>query len=383
MFINKELYQKVNNDLKIGEDVLLEYEQSMYFSFGFSSGGEDKPNLDRGTIKKIESPKTAKEFYTFIKGTENITTSGWSEFAKDSVAFAIVEILKGESKELRWVGRDKKTDFWSGYGMRGSLMTRKPIIKITWDKVCLADEKKKAIFDALSQVKNSKLIFDTWGFAQTIEKGRALAFLFYGLPGTGKTLTAQAIADYLNFDLLTITPTDLNDKYFGETEKRIREVFRKADSKTVILFDECDGLVMDRNKGSNIVVPHINQFIYDLEHFDGVCVFTTNNIDFIDKALERRLALKIEFENPTQDIRKTIWRKLIPDKCPLAKDVDFNFLAQFPVNGGHIKNIVLNAARSAAREKAKAITMSHFIEAVKSENNGIKGFNQLERKQAQ
>jgi SpoVK/Ycf46/Vps4 family AAA+-type ATPase len=219
--------------------------------------------------------------------------------------------------------------------------------------------------------------FKEWGFDSTIEKGRALTFLFYGHPGTGKTLMAQAISDYLDFDLLTITPTDLNDKFFGETEKKIREVFHKADSRTVILFDECDGLIMDRNRGSNITVPHINQFIYDIEHFDGVCIFTTNNIDFLDKAIERRLALKLEFEEPDEKTRLLIWEKIIPEKCPIDRNVDFTYLAKFPINGGHIKNIVLNAARSAARNQSKVIAMQHFLEAIKCENEGIKGFNKI------
>lgn len=385
MLINKDLYQKCNSDLKVGD---------IYISETEISGGmfmmDTKEILYKVKVlstakvsgnKKIRSHSEYRRYSAMLMDSTSSRLIDDSEDASKYSQKAEVETVtdgkNNEQKQKFTIYRNKQTGYWYGQRSSGSLLEKKPVVKVGWDKVCLEEGKKKMILDVLSQIKHNDLIFNKWGFNSTIEKGKALTFLFYGRPGTGKTLMAQAIADLLDFDLLTITPTDLNDKYFGETEKRIREVFRKADSQTVILFDECDGLIMDRNKGSNTAVAHINQFIYDIEHFDGVCVFTTNNIDFLDKALERRLALKIEFQEPDEITRKEIWRKMIPDKCPLELDVDFDYLAKFPINGGHIKNIVLNAARAAARNNSKKLAMCHFIDAIKFENEGTKGFHQI------
>jgi len=91
----------------------------------------------------------------------------------------------------------------------------------------------------------------------------------------------------------------------------------------------------------------------------------------MDKALERRIAVKVEFHRPDKSIRKKLWKKLLPKKLPLSKDIDFDNLSSFDMSGGEIKNVVLNASRFAfVRSQAGPVIMADFIKAIDLENDG-------------
>lgn len=247
--------------------------------------------------------------------------------------------------------------------------------KSLFDTVIIEDYKKQMIVETLSLVENHHLIFEKWGFSQTIEKGAGVSLLFHGLPGSGKTLMAQAIADYLGKELITITAAEVMDKYVGETEKKIAELFDKH-SDDVILFDECDSLLNSRESArSRYEVSQVNVLLNKLENHRGVTVFTTNHAKNLDKALDRRIAAKIRFEMPSIELRAQIWKRMFPKQAPIAKDVDWNLLAKYEITGGYVKNAVLRAARIAAFQKEKEITFAIIKQALKQELQALAEYN--------
>ena len=100
----------------------------------------------------------------------------------------------------------------------------------------------------------------------------------------------------------------------------------------------------------------------ELERFEGVCVLATNRKVALDPALERRISLKIEFNRPSREERRAIWRKLLPEKLPLAEDVDLRTLAEVDLSGGEIKNAILNAIRMALHERGAGPITSHDLQ---------------------
>lgn len=260
----------------------------------------------------------------------------------------------------------------------------KPIEKKTiveFDSVIISDDKRKQIMEALEQHHQQDLIFDTWGFGETIEKGRGVIILFYGPPGTGKTLTAQAIAHQLGYKLNIIATADIESSVPGEPERKIREHFKEAKGKkTILLFDECDSLIYSRKNVGPVLAAQINELLSSIERFDGVVLFTTNRLGVLDEAVNRRIALKLEFEMPTAAERVLIWKRMFPKKAPLASNIDWDKLASIEITGGYIKNTVLRAARMAAAEKIdnakKKIKMSHLVEALKQEVTSLLSFEQ-------
>ncbi len=256
-------------------------------------------------------------------------------------------------------------DFYilSGKGLKGGAS------KI-WETLVLPPEYEKLILSTVEQIKDEtyEKIFVEWGFGETIEKGRGSILLFYGMPGTGKTMCAEGIAEKLGKDYIMLSSADFQSPIPGETERNMKTAFEKATVKDlVVILDECDSILVNRDRVGAILAGEINCLLSEIERFEGVCIMTSNRSVELDPALARRIALKLEFPMPDASVREKIWRKLIPEKAPLAKDVDLKALSKFEISGGQIKNAILLGARLACSEKAEEISMKDFSEGIKRE----------------
>lgn len=182
------------------------------------------------------------------------------------------------------------------------------------------------------------------------EFSSSMLALFYGPPGTGKTFTARAIAGELKKPIARVQFARVRDMWYGNTEKILVFCFRKASSQNmVLLFDEADALISGRQTARTGVenVEHTirNLFLQEVERFNGILILTTNMAECLDYALERRMNLKLEFALPELNEREKLWKKFLR-KVSCEKDINFRELAeQFPLAGGHIKNVVSSAMR--------------------------------------
>jgi SpoVK/Ycf46/Vps4 family AAA+-type ATPase len=245
----------------------------------------------------------------------------------------------------------------------------------TLEDVVLPPQTRRALEQALAQVRNHTLIFRSWGLGERHTAGRGLAFNFAGPPGTGKTICAEAIAHALGMKLLVVDYAEAESMWFGQTPKNIVAAFRAAvEQNAVLFFDEADAIATRRSAGT--ILPHdresnltINVLLRELEAFNGIVIFATNLAANFDPAFERRIRTHVLFEVPGAEERERIWRLQIhPKKTPLAADVDFRALAErYVVSGGDIKNAVIKAAAAAAAEPGadlgKRIHQRHFESA--------------------
>ncbi|MCD8389929.1 MAG: ATP-binding protein [Oscillospiraceae bacterium] len=238
----------------------------------------------------------------------------------------------------------------------------------TWDDVVMPEDQKKLLQHACSHIRYQPQGYYDWGFDRKITYGRGLSLLFAGVPGTGKTMCAQVIANALNMEMYKINISQIISKYIGETEKNLQAVFSEAKrSDCILFFDECDALFGKRSevkdahdRNANVEVAYLLQ---QIEEHDGVCIMATNLIGNIDAAFMRRITYVIHFPFPDAAMREAIYRRTIPASAPLADDIDWTFLAEkFALSGGHIKNIVLSAAFMAAQEN-QPIGMSQLLRA--------------------
>ncbi len=251
------------------------------------------------------------------------------------------------------------------------------------DKVELPKGAKLAIFETLVQesADNKRKLFEEWGFDEHFEKGKGIVFMFYGVPGTGKTMCAELMAKALKRDHLMLTTADIQSSVPGQAERNIQDAFKQAKSKNLLMIiDECDALIYNRDSVGAIMGAEINCLLSEIERFDGVVVMTTNRNYKLDPALERRIALKLEFPKPTKEIRRKIWRTLIPQKCPLAKCVSMEKLSEHEMCGGNIKNVIFAAARKALYEKKQKVRMVDFTRSIEREKDGIEAFETGDRR---
>lgn len=285
---------------------------------------------------------------------------------------ATLKIKTPEEKKGGIWGIIKKSDGTWGSDMSfGELRLAVPPkikAKISWDSVILPEDIKRQIMATLAQEDNRDKIFSEWGFEDVLEKGSGLTMLFDGPPGTGKTLAAEAIADHVNKPLQILNTGHLQSMFVGECEKNIIKAFRVAKEKDmVLLFDEAEGMLHDRDRVTFWARGQTGVLLTCLERHEGIVIFTTNRVQDLDRALERRISLKLTFPLPDKTARAAIWRRMIPSQCPLDKDVDLDSLAEIELSGGDIKNIVLNAAREAAYGKSDCVKLEHFFHAIEIE----------------
>lgn len=244
--------------------------------------------------------------------------------------------------------------------------------RFSLDDVVLSSRVRESIQDALVELKNKKLIFETWGLSTVVRKKKGLSMLFAGPPGTGKTMTAEAIAQTIARPLMIVNYAQLENMWVGETEKNVERVFRDAaEQEAVLFFDEADAVFYRRgqtpapwaNRDVNVLLTH-------LEDFPGVVILATNLAMVMDQALDRRIDIAIEFDMPDAGMREEIFRKTVPRTAPLSDDVDLGVLARkYPLSGGHILNTVRQAMRSAARRtgKERRVTMEDLKRAASRE----------------
>ncbi|MBN2532166.1 MAG: AAA family ATPase [Spirochaetales bacterium] len=242
----------------------------------------------------------------------------------------------------------------------------------TWSDIILPEDVVKNLKEIADMVKYKHIVYSEWGFDRKLSLGKGVSALFYGEPGTGKTLAAEVIARDLSMEIYKIDISTVVSKYVGETEKNLHKIFTEAETSNAILFfDEADALFGKRtevkdahDRYANIEVSYLLQKI---DEYTGLVILATNFSKNIDEAFERRLHFAIHFPFPDEASRLQIWMNIFPGETPLAEEIDFKYLAnKLPVAGGHIKNIALQAAFFAAESGGK-LTMEHIMRASRRE----------------
>ncbi len=239
----------------------------------------------------------------------------------------------------------------------------------TWTDLVLPPTTLRQVKEVAAAVRHRHLVYAQWGFEKRIAAGKGLKVLFAGTPGTGKTMTAGIMARDLGLDLYKIDLSGVVSKYIGETEKNLDLIFRAAHASNAILFfDEADALFGKRSevkdahdRYANIEISYLLQ---KMEEHEGAVVLATNLRKNIDEAFSRRMHYVVEFPMPDVPHREKLWRGMFPSSVPLGENVDFRFLArQFPLTGGDIQNVALDAAFLAA-QNGRIVTMKQLINAM-------------------
>lgn len=242
---------------------------------------------------------------------------------------------------------------------------------VGFEDLVLPDYAKRTLEQICCGAAEGYRIFEDWNLKRQYPYGRAVTVLLYGPPGTGKTMTAHVMAKELGTALYQVDLSHVLDKYIGETEKHLEQIFAFAQkAKPVLFFDEADSLFGKRgevtdgkDRYANMEVAYILQRI---EQFDGIVVLATNLYSNIDKAFLRRMKYVIKYHAPDAAMRRRIWEDCLPPELP-REELDLGYLAkQFDFTGGIIKNVVYTACVMAVHDRKK-LCMEHILNAVRAE----------------
>ena len=240
----------------------------------------------------------------------------------------------------------------------------------TWNDVGGLDDTQKRLRETIQWPLEYPDVFET------MDVDAAKGVLLYGPPGTGKTLLAKAVANEAQSNFISIKGPELLNKYVGESEKGVREVFEKARSNapTVVFFDEIDAIAGERGQragdsgvGERVVSQLLTELdgLEDLE--DVVVIATTNRPDLIDSALLRpgRLDRHVHVPVPDEDARRRILEVHTRDK-PLADDVALDDVAARTDGyvGADLEALCREASMAATREFIDSVDPEEAVQSV-------------------
>jgi hypothetical protein len=243
--------------------------------------------------------------------------------------------------------------------------------KAKWKDLVLPPEQMDLLHQISNQVGQRSKVYDKWKFRERMNRGFGISVLFAGPSGTGKTMAAEVIANDLRLDLYRIDLSNVVNKYIGETEKNLRRLFDAAeDGCAILFFDEADALFGKRSevrdshdRYANIEISYLLQ---RMEAYQGLAILATNMKTALDEAFLRRLRFIVEFPYPGEAERKRIWDLAFPADLPGRRTLDYDRLARFPLTGGSIHNVAINAAFTAAQAGGD-LTNDQALVAVKTE----------------
>lgn len=242
--------------------------------------------------------------------------------------------------------------------------------KYTFEDLVLPISVKNNLLDVADYVKNSHMVFDTWGLGKTHKYHRGLGINLYGPPGTGKTMAAHALAGYMHRKILAVNYADIESKYVGETPKNIRRAFEVAkETNSIIFFDEADAILSKRvtnmSSASDVSVNQTRSVMLMLMNdYQDFILFATNFIQNFDAAFMRRIAKHVKFELPDLECRQKLWSQYIPQEMPTDADVHELAEKYKNISGSDISTAVLNAAFKAARQEKRMVDKEYIFEAI-------------------
>jgi transitional endoplasmic reticulum ATPase len=255
---------------------------------------------------------------------------------------------------------------------------------VTWEDVGGLEGTKERLRETIQWPLEYPEVYDA------MDMQSAKGVMLYGPPGTGKTLLAKAVANESESNFISVKGPELLNKYVGESEKGVREIFKKAreNAPTVVFFDEIDSIATERGRNtgdSGVSERVVSQLLTELDGLetleDVVVIATSNRPDLIDSALLRpgRLDRHVHVPVPDEDARRAIFEVHTQHK-PLADDVDLDRLAAKTEGyvGADVEAVCREAAMAASREFIHSvsreeiedsignvrITMDHFEDAL-------------------
>ncbi|KAF2165496.1 hypothetical protein M409DRAFT_67301 [Zasmidium cellare ATCC 36951] len=285
-----------------------------YVSHGISL--EPLPNEMAPEADGNFAPESLVLFSPYIRGYD-LTSKQWAEFEADNI----------------------RSITWSEFA---------------FDRLVLAQDRKvllKALIDSNPSYKG-KMDDIIQG------KGQGLVILLSGSPGTGKTLTAEAIAEHLRIPIFAATVSDLDSTYASSLEEELSKVLElSARWGAVLLLDEADAFLETRSDDDLMLNQRVAVFLRLLEYYKGVLILTTNRLLTFDPAFHSRIHLTLHYDALDEAARAAVWKTFLGTSV-LSED-DYKRLGKHNLSGRRIKNFV-KMAQLLAQSQQCELGMSHL-----------------------
>jgi hypothetical protein len=247
-----------------------------------------------------------------------------------------------------------------------------PRPSLSIEDVVLPEPNKRQLLDLKNRIRFHRELFSRSGLDHSMRLGKGILALFAGPSGTGKTMSAEALASGQGVDLYRIDLSAVVSKWIGETEKNLSRIFSEAESSNGwLFFDEGESLFGSRGDikqaQDRLLNLEVNYLLQRIEEFSGVVILATNYRNNIDDAFLRRIHAVVEFPQPNTQFRTAIWKKLLPEQRDFDDQQLRRLAARFEITGGNIRNVVLDAMFRSFAANSGVLTLRHVIAGIARE----------------
>ena len=242
--------------------------------------------------------------------------------------------------------------------------------KYEWSDLILPKYTKEHLLELDMWLNHKDTLLGEWGMNGIVQKGYKA--LFYGLSGTGKTLTVSLLGKRYSKPVYRINLSQIVSKYIGETQKNLEYIFNVAEERDWILFfDEADSLFSKRTKISNSNDKHSNQesayLLQKIEECSGLVILASNIKDNFDDAFLRRFQTIIYFPLPDKDERLKLWKNGFSKQANL-EELDLEYLSQeYELTGANIVNIIRLVSLMTIERGESKIRQKDIVTGIKRE----------------
>ncbi|NTW21612.1 MAG: AAA family ATPase [Nostocales cyanobacterium W4_Combined_metabat2_030] len=238
------------------------------------------------------------------------------------------------------------------------------------DEIALSKSTLEQIEEMIAYVKNRDKLLVEWEFNRFLKTGNGLSINFFGPSGTGKSITAEAIAQKLGMSIIKVNYGELESELVGGTSKNLSKVFQEAEkSGSLLFFDEADAVLSKRISNLSQAADHgVNSakstLLTLIDKFNGVIIFATNLFENYDEAFLRRIIFNVEFPVPDMEMRTQLWKFHLSKNVP--RNISYERAAEISEGlcGGDIKNITIKLGVKLSVGKTQVIDESVINEEI-------------------
>lgn len=253
-----------------------------------------------------------------------------------------------------------------------------------FNELVLDEKTKQELKDAIVFCNSRSQIITEWKLDRFLKgSGGCTGINMYGEPGTGKSISAEAIASETGSKIIKVDYSEIQDSLFGGTEKKLTELFKSAEeSNSIIFFDESDSLLGKRksdgpnSENNNQIKSHLLTL---LDRSNVIVIFATNLFEHYDRAFFRRILFHINIPLPKYDELIALWKFQIGDipKSELENAFSYEVIAEYSkgLSGGDLKNLTLKLCIRLASRDDKFLTNSMILEEIDTYKRSLNDMN--------